>query len=346
MARFLVGSMLAWLLALGLALPAQAEESLDPGSKTPVYHRWSYPAQIPGGPIETGSLPGAGQSGGFLTLPFLKEHYVTSIFDHCSPTYVADGLVCRFDGAAGTTGSGTDPGYSNGHAMTPGGTNFLYYDGHDGFDYGLFNEPVLAAADGVVTYANWQRPGCATCGFGQQVLIDHGNGFITRYAHLSQIAVGAGQRVLRGEVLGISGTTGASSGEHLHFGVYRAAGMVPVDPYGWTGSGSDPWDHDAGDLWLGGTPRFPQLTAPNVAVTAGYDIDAQSSLDVGWNNPGGGSFDVDVVTDDQPATGWLSSQSQGSAVFKGEPGHSYWFLVTVHTALGLSAMGMSETLTV
>jgi len=154
MARFLASAALGALLTLGLALPAQAADSVDPGSKTPVYKRWSYPAQIPNGPIETGNLPGRSQAGGFLTLPFLDEHFVTSIFDHCSPNYVVDGLVCRFDGAAGGIGSGTDPTYSGGHSITPGGKDYLYYDGHDGFDYALFNQPVLAAADGVVTYAD------------------------------------------------------------------------------------------------------------------------------------------------------------------------------------------------
>jgi hypothetical protein len=228
--------------------------------------------------------------------------------------------------------------------MTPGGTNWLYYDGHDGFDYGLYNQPVLAAADGVVTYADWQRPGCAACGFGQEVLVDHGNGFTTRYAHLSQIGVGVGWRVTRGQVLGISGTTGSSSGEHLHFGVYRTAGMVPVDPYGWQAAGADPWDHDAGDLWLGGTPRFPQIPVPSVAVSAGYDANTDGALDVSWSSPGGGTFDVSVIADDQPAQGWLSGQPQGSAVFNGQTGHSYWFLVTVRSPLGLTAAGMSDTL--
>src|SRR5438874_4859691 len=341
MARSLTSAALACVVALALALPAQAADSVDPGSKTPVYKRWSYPSQVPGGPIETGSLPGGSQAGGFLTLPFLDEHFVTSVFDHCNPNYVADGLVCRFDGAAGTVGTGTDPTYSGGHSLTQGQKDYLYYDGHDGFDYALFNQPVLAAADGVVTYADWQRSGCWTCGYGQEVLIDHGNGFITRYGHLSRIGVGAGQRVRRGQVLGISGTTGSSSGEHLHFGVYRAAGMVPVDPYGWTGSARDPWDHDAGDLWLGGSPRLPQVAIPNVSVGVAYDAGA---IRVPWSSPGGGAFEVRVVENEQPSRTWLAGQGTGSALFQGEAGRYYWFLVTVTTDLGLTGGGMSDTL--
>jgi murein DD-endopeptidase MepM/ murein hydrolase activator NlpD len=341
MARSLASSALGLLLTLALALPAQAADSVDPGSKTPVYKPRRYPTQIPNGPIETGRLPGPSGSGGFLTLPFLEAQYVTSLFDHCNPTYVRDGLVCRFDGAAGALGSGSDARDNGGHPITPGGKDYLYYDGHDGFDYSLFNQPVLAAADGVVTYADWQRPGCWTCGYGQQVLIDHGNGFLTRYGHLSRIGVGVGQRVRRGQVLGISGTTGSSSGEHLHFGVYRTAGMVPVDPYGWTGTGRDPWDHDAGDLWLGGSPRFPQVQLPNVTVALAYDGGA---IRVSWSSPGGGSFDVRVVEDEQPSRDWIAGQPGGSALFQGEPGRYYWFLVTVRTDLGLTAIGMSDTL--
>jgi murein DD-endopeptidase MepM/ murein hydrolase activator NlpD len=341
MGRLLVSVALGLLLTVALALPAEAADSVNPGSKTPVYKRWSYPAQIPNGPIETGNLPGASQSGGFLTLPFLEPHFVTSLFDHCNPNYVRDGLVCRFDGAAAGIGSGTDPRDNGGHPVTTGGKDYLYYDGHDGFDYSLFNQPVVAAADGVVTYADWQRPGCWACGYGQQVLIDHGNGFITRYGHLSRIGVGAGQRVRRGQVLGISGTTGSSSGEHLHFGVYRSAGMIPVDPYGWSGSGRDPWDHDAGDLWLGGAPRYPQISIPSVSVAVAYDAGA---IRVSWSSPSGGRFEVRAVEDEQPSRDWLAGQAAGSALFQGEAGHYYWFLVTVTTDLGLTAMGMSDTL--
>jgi hypothetical protein len=65
---------------------------------------------------------------------------------------------------------------------------------------------------------------------------------------------------------------------------------------------------------------------------------------VSWSSPGGGTFDVSVIADDQPAQGWLSGQPQGSAVFNGQTGHSYWFLVTVRSPLGLTAAGMSDTL--
>src|SRR5919204_1417171 len=122
MARCFASAALGVLLTLALALPAEAANAVDPGSKTPAYKRWSYPAQIPNGPIETGNLPGPSQPGGFLTLPFLGAQNVSSVFDHCGPNYVVNGVVCRFDGAAAGVSTGTSPTYSRGHPLTPGGT--------------------------------------------------------------------------------------------------------------------------------------------------------------------------------------------------------------------------------
>lgn len=82
--------------------------------------------------------------------------------------------------------------------------------------------PVFAAADGMVVKADWQN------GYGQTVVIDHGNGLTTRYGHLSKIEVAAGQEIKRGEELGQIGSTGRSTGPHLHYEV--RIGDVPVSP--------------------------------------------------------------------------------------------------------------------
>jgi murein DD-endopeptidase MepM/ murein hydrolase activator NlpD len=82
--------------------------------------------------------------------------------------------------------------------------------------------PVLAAADGKVVQAGWQN------GYGQTVVIDHGNGLTTRYGHLSKIEVSAGQELKRGEELGQVGSTGRSTGPHLHYEV--RVGELPVSP--------------------------------------------------------------------------------------------------------------------
>ena len=82
--------------------------------------------------------------------------------------------------------------------------------------------PIHAAADGTVFFSGVMD------GYGNVILIDHGNGVVTLYAHQSQLIAGSGQRVARGEVIGLVGSTGHSTGPHLHFEV-RVNG-VAYDP--------------------------------------------------------------------------------------------------------------------
>jgi murein DD-endopeptidase MepM/ murein hydrolase activator NlpD len=70
---------------------------------------------------------------------------------------------------------------------------------------------VLAADGGYVSFVGW-----TDIGYGYLIIIDHGNAYSTYYAHLSQMYVAAGQRVERGQVIGAVGSTGNSSGPHLH----------------------------------------------------------------------------------------------------------------------------------
>jgi murein DD-endopeptidase MepM/ murein hydrolase activator NlpD len=85
--------------------------------------------------------------------------------------------------------------------------------------------PIKAAGDGVVKMAGWNG------GYGNFTLIDHGGGLATGYGHQSRIAVSIGQHVSTGQVIGYVGSTGASTGPHLHWEV-RVNG-TPVDPMGW-----------------------------------------------------------------------------------------------------------------
>jgi murein DD-endopeptidase MepM/ murein hydrolase activator NlpD len=90
-----------------------------------------------------------------------------------------------------------------------------YWSGHLGIDIGnVTGTPIYAADDGYVVLA-----GQDTWGYGNQVLIDHGNGFLTRYAHLHRIQVKAGDSVKKGQQIGTMGSTGRSTGPHLHFEV-------------------------------------------------------------------------------------------------------------------------------
>jgi len=80
--------------------------------------------------------------------------------------------------------------------------------------------PILAADSGTVVYA-----GCIGWGYGCHVVIDHGNGYQTLYAHLSRYDVDAGQAINQGQAIGIMGSTGRSTGTHLHFEV-RSGGQL------------------------------------------------------------------------------------------------------------------------
>jgi murein DD-endopeptidase MepM/ murein hydrolase activator NlpD len=100
-------------------------------------------------------------------------------------------------------------------------------DFHRGEDFvAACGTGVRAASAGKVTFAGWHP-----YGGGNRVVIDHGNGLETTYNHLSSFSVSAGQTVGRGEVVAMSGTTGASTGCHLHFEV-MVDGQV-VDPAAW-----------------------------------------------------------------------------------------------------------------
>jgi murein DD-endopeptidase MepM/ murein hydrolase activator NlpD len=83
--------------------------------------------------------------------------------------------------------------------------------------------PVKAAADGIVSHAEWLGA------YGRLVVVDHGDGLHTYYAHLSRLDVIAGQDVRRGQILGASGASGRVTSPHLHYEV--RSGGTPINPY-------------------------------------------------------------------------------------------------------------------
>ncbi len=98
---------------------------------------------------------------------------------------------------------------------------------HEGIDldlYGYWSSPVFSACDGVVSRTEW-----LTYSYGYYVVVDCGDGWTTLYAHFSRIDVAVGQQVSQGTVVGLSGVTGFTTGEHLHFEI-RYFG-APVNPH-------------------------------------------------------------------------------------------------------------------
>ncbi len=105
-----------------------------------------------------------------------------------------------------TTGVVTSP-----YGLRWGGTDF-----HPGMDIANdMGTPIVATADGVVEYAGWNSGG-----YGNMVDINHGNGIMTRYGHASQVVVSTGQHVKRGQLIAYMGSTGFSTGPHVHYEVH------------------------------------------------------------------------------------------------------------------------------
>ena len=148
------------------------------------------------------------------------------------PIYPSSGAAGASYGiCSGVSVSG--PGATGWFVLPTGGTRVSGWYFHDprnpthiGLDYGCrLGDPIYAADSGVVTIAGWNG------GYGILVELNHGNGFITRYAHLSELLVGCGTPVYQGQVVGYCGSTGYSSGSHLHFEV-RFNG-APQNPQGY-----------------------------------------------------------------------------------------------------------------
>jgi len=97
---------------------------------------------------------------------------------------------------------------------------------HAGLDFpGRYGQPINAAADGKVSYVGQRQ------GYGNVVEVEHGNGIMTRYAHLSGFASRVGQKIARGDTIGRMGSTGRSTGTHLHFEVRLNGQAVNPRPF-------------------------------------------------------------------------------------------------------------------
>lgn len=106
---------------------------------------------------------------------------------------------------------------------------------HKGIDIGAsINSVVIAPANGKVIFADWEDKNNHNKGYGQYIKIDHGNGLISLYGHLNQMLVSVGQYVSAQSQIGLVGSTGNSTGPHLHFGIYNNG--VAVNPIQYIGT--------------------------------------------------------------------------------------------------------------
>ena len=219
--------------------------ALAPGSANVMAHAGSTDASL--------TIDVAPASTPFLHRPFEGTYALVNPVDHDLPLGFAD---------------------DNGVQVESNGEQRRFEEGHEGYDWGLpLGTPVLAADEGIVNFAGTETPFACPLLNGRVVAamivnVVHqaptGELFATEYVHLSRIDVAVGDTVKTGQQVGLSGTTGCSTGPHLHFQVARQlftrdgskAGVI-ADPYGWTGQQDDPWllsQHGAVSsyLWLPG----------------------------------------------------------------------------------------------
>lgn len=145
-----------------------------------------------------------------LSTTVIKEP-VTKIVASGTRAYLAS------RGSARSSGSSSSGSYSGGSLRWPTTATRIsqgYRSGHRAIDIdGNTGDPVYASASGTVSFAGWSG------GYGKCILIKHGNGLTTRYAHCSSLSVSAGDTVSAGTVIGKVGSTGRSTGSHLHYEV-------------------------------------------------------------------------------------------------------------------------------
>lgn len=246
----------------------------------------------------------------FLSTPYYNSKSITAYYDHTFPLSQNQN-VRYFDGQLGTVAN-CDPGFNRAYATTGG--QCLYYDGHEGIDFGLNYEPILAAASGTITQVRWNDPANRNSGYGLFIDIQHtvnvgGQNvtYTTRYGHLSSTAVSLNQVVQIGQIIGTGGSTGNTTGAHLHFGVINQNNQN-TDPFGWTGGGADPSGVNSTCLWqdgewanfCGGVRRPIPAPVSNGEIT----VNETTNNTGGFSKGNGGTFNNQCTSD---CGGWTYS---------------------------------------
>lgn len=103
---------------------------------------------------------------------------------------------------------------------------------HGGTDFDCATgDPIGASKPGIVSYAGWMDASNPKAGYGLYVWVEHGGGYKTGYNHLSSLTVKVGDQVNTGDIVGACGTTGTSTGPHLHFEIFKSGVLVDPAPY-------------------------------------------------------------------------------------------------------------------
>ncbi|MDL1944805.1 VWA domain-containing protein [Chloroflexi bacterium CFX2] len=194
----------------------------------------------------------------FLTSPYPLPARATSVFDHSTPRYESD---------------------PNDYVLTWLGIrdNVISYDGHSGIDYAFGYLPIYAVADSVeVVFAGWKVPTNHNADVGLYVKLRHPNGYYTIYGHLNSAAVKSCTQsyctsIKRGDVIGVSGDTGNSSGPHLHFEIrtpYDGSYATQVDPYGYSPSPESLDEDKERPAWTHTQPNSIWVDYPDVSISS------------------------------------------------------------------------------
>lgn len=248
---------------------------------------WSGPFQL--------ELPFRDLDGELSSTQERFQSHATATMDHNKPFERYDGKMLPYLGYISGCDTASnpesceydaDPGFSwpnvaCGESITD------CYPGHEGVDFSQRDTDgfVYAAASGVVESTSFLG------GYGNTVIVDHGNGFITRYSHLERIDVSEGQEVTIHTQLGLIGATGGDyiTGEHIHFELKYDDGFnrYLLDPSGWKdNANADPWVHPTGlksfHMWafeMGGAEEwsidgdaggmFTSLSGTSINIAAG-----------------------------------------------------------------------------